>query len=437
LLSFIDSSKYFSNKVNSNQSLLEGITIGNYLFERYLGKGSFANVWLGKHVKTGNEVAIKVISKASIKSKSEQTRFTREVSFLKQVDHPFISSLFEEFQNEEYHFLVMEYAPNNTLLNLVYCGGRISEPLAKLYFSQLLSALDYLHTKWRIVHRDIKLENILLDANNNIRLIDFGLSNEFTTENPYLNSPCGSIYYAAPELLEKKPYTILADIFSAGVALFVMVTQEIPFPKTNNLKIILNWIKNSNFCYPSYLSYNLVELLKKMLTYDPQKRISLEEIQNHSWISSSRCPIIFSNKFYSQDKYLLFPKEGIDMEIVDELTRIGVDCNGLSTLLSERSFSGPVVPYLILRKRKITNEMKDLLRNLENESEKKNCESTKNLAKPFFGCGKINFLNSFNNHIQNSKVTTKVYQKSLKRPMVIKKVSSIQKDFQSKYQFNN
>jgi serine/threonine protein kinase len=200
-----------------------GYRVGAFILEERIGSGGFASVWRAHHVAANVAVAVKVIPKESIATPLARTRLTREITILRRLGHPFIAQLFEISQDADCHYLAMEYVENGNFLNHVNSNGRLSEDQARRYFSQLLWALDYLHTEHHVAHRDVKCENILLDRHLNIRVIDFGLSAQFTDVNPRLLTACGSPAYAAPEMVKGKPYTKAADIWSAGVLLFAIV----------------------------------------------------------------------------------------------------------------------------------------------------------------------------------------------------------------------
>jgi serine/threonine protein kinase len=162
------------------------LDIGDYRLKEKLGRGSFAVVWLAEHKILKTDVAIKVIARSAIESEDLQTRFVRELNIIKQMDHPFIAKLYEIITTSTHTYVVQELAERGSLLNLVNTHGRLPESNARRYFSQLVSALEYLHDERMIAHRDLKAENVLLDRNLNIRLIDFGLSQTFSKDTPQL-----------------------------------------------------------------------------------------------------------------------------------------------------------------------------------------------------------------------------------------------------------
>lgn len=163
-----------------------------FILESRLGSGSFASVWVAMHVNLRKKVAIKIISKHSVRSPKTRLRFEREAAIHKEIQHPHIASLFSVTENILNYYLVMEYIPGGSLHQKIATTGRLTEMEAHHYFVQILSALNYLHNEKHIAHRDLKADNIVIDQNNNIRLIDFGFSKYFQNENDPLTTLCGS-----------------------------------------------------------------------------------------------------------------------------------------------------------------------------------------------------------------------------------------------------
>ncbi|OCT81710.1 hypothetical protein XELAEV_18024218mg [Xenopus laevis] len=210
--------------------------IGNYRLLKTIGKGNFAKVKLARHVLTGKEVAVKIIDKTQLNSSSLQKLF-REVRIMKVLNHPNIVNLFEVIETEKTLYLVMEYASGGEVFDYLVAHGRMKEKEARAKFRQIVSAVQYCHQKL-IVHRDLKAENLLLDSDMNIKIADFGFSNEFTFGNK-LDTFCGSPPYAAPELFQGKKYDgPEVDVWSLGVILYTLVSGSLPFDG-QNLKQIM------------------------------------------------------------------------------------------------------------------------------------------------------------------------------------------------------
>uniref|UniRef100_A0A8C7U6K0 non-specific serine/threonine protein kinase n=1 Tax=Oncorhynchus mykiss TaxID=8022 RepID=A0A8C7U6K0_ONCMY len=238
--------------------------IGNYRLLKTIGKGNFAKVKLARHVLTGKELF-------------------REVRIMKLLNHPNIVKLFEVIETEKTLYLIMEYASGGEVFDYLVAHGRMKEKEARAKFRQIVSAVQYCHQKC-IVHRDLKAENLLLDADMNIKIADFGFSNEFTMGNK-LDTFCGSPPYAAPELFQGKKYDgPEVDVWSLGVILYTLVSGSLPFDG-QNLKELRERVLRGKYRIPFYMSTDCENLLKKFLILNPTKRGSLEQIMKDRWMN--------------------------------------------------------------------------------------------------------------------------------------------------------
>uniref|UniRef100_A0A668UL38 non-specific serine/threonine protein kinase n=1 Tax=Oreochromis aureus TaxID=47969 RepID=A0A668UL38_OREAU len=258
--------------------------VGNYRLLKTIGKGNFAKVKLARHIPTGREVAIKIIDKTQLNPSSLQKLY-REVRIMKILNHPNIVKLFEVIETEKTLYLVMEYASGGEVFDYLVAHGRMKEKEARAKFRQIVSAVQYCHQK-HIVHRDLKAENLLLDADMNIKIADFGFSNEFTVGGK-LDTFCGSPPYAAPELFQGKKYDgPEVDVWSLGVILYTLVSGSLPFDG-QNLKELRERVLRGKYRIPFYMSTDCENLLKRFLVLNPGKRGTLEQIMKDRWINSS------------------------------------------------------------------------------------------------------------------------------------------------------
>jgi len=270
------------NKDESNNPELSIASIGNYVFQKTVGEGNFAKVKLAKHKLTGVEVAIKIIDKTRIDEK-KLGKLYREVKIMKLLNHPNIVKLFEVIETKNTLFLVMEYSSGGELYDYLVVHGRMKEKEARVKFRQILAAVNYCHNK-RVIHRDLKAENLLLDANFDIKIADFGFSNYYDPDSK-LDTFCGSPPYAAPELFQGKRYTgPEVDIWSLGVILYVLTTGCLPFDG-KNLQEMRESVCRGKYRIPFYLSDSCEKLLRKFLIRDPNKRASLEMLIDDPWIN--------------------------------------------------------------------------------------------------------------------------------------------------------
>ncbi|XP_011610140.2 MAP/microtubule affinity-regulating kinase 3-like isoform X3 [Takifugu rubripes] len=257
--------------------------VGNYRLLKTIGKGNFAKVKLARHVLTGREVAVKIIDKTQLNPTSLQKLF-REVRIMKILNHPNIVKLFEVIETEKTLYLVMEYASGGEVFDYLVAHGRMKEKEARAKFRQILSAVQYCHQK-HIVHRDLKAENLLLDADMNIKIADFGFSNEFSVGGK-LDTFCGSPPYAAPELFQGKKYDgPEVDVWSLGVILYTLVSGSLPFDG-QNLKELRERVLRGKYRIPFYMSTDCENLLKRFLVLNPGKRGTLEQIMKDRWINT-------------------------------------------------------------------------------------------------------------------------------------------------------
>eukprot|EP00730_Choanoeca_flexa_P005513 TRINITY_DN11963_c0_g1_i5.p2 TRINITY_DN11963_c0_g1~~TRINITY_DN11963_c0_g1_i5.p2 ORF type:complete len:618 (+),score=95.81 TRINITY_DN11963_c0_g1_i5:3871-5724(+) len=257
-------------------------SISNYELLKTIGKGNFAKVKLARHKLTGVEVAVKIIDKASMKP-AHLAKLDREVSIMKRLHHPNIVQLYEVIDTETTLYLVMEYASGGEVFDYLVSHGRMKEKEARTRFRQIVSAIQYCHSKG-IVHRDLKAENLLLDKDLQIKIADFGFANLYDKD-VKLNTFCGSPPYAAPELFQGREYHGPAvDIWSLGVILFTLVSGALPFDGAN-IKELRDRVVRGKYRIPFFMSTDCERLLRRFLVLAPAKRCNLTAVMSDSWIN--------------------------------------------------------------------------------------------------------------------------------------------------------
>ncbi|XP_068072165.1 serine/threonine-protein kinase MARK2 isoform X27 [Danio rerio] len=312
--------------------------IGCYRLLKTIGKGNFAKVKLAKHILTGKEVAVKIIDKTQLNSSSLQKLF-REVRIMKLLNHPNIVKLFEVIETEKTLYLVMEYASGGEVFDYLVAHGRMKEKEARAKFRQIVSAVQYCHQKC-IVHRDLKAENLLLDADMNIKIADFGFSNEFTLGNK-LDTFCGSPPYAAPELFQGKKYDgPEVDVWSLGVILYTLVSGSLPFDG-QNLKELRERVLRGKYRIPFYMSTDCENLLKKFLVLNPTKRGSLEQIMKDRWMNVGHEDEELKPYIEPQPDYK-------DPKRTDIMIRMGYSLDEIQDSLINQKYNDVMATYLLL-----------------------------------------------------------------------------------------
>uniref|UniRef100_A0A672LGT4 non-specific serine/threonine protein kinase n=1 Tax=Sinocyclocheilus grahami TaxID=75366 RepID=A0A672LGT4_SINGR len=305
--------------------------IGCYRLLKTIGKGNFAKVKLAKHVLTGKEVRIAFT--LQIKN------LFREVRIMKLLNHPNIVKLFEVIETDKTLYLVMEYASGGEVFDYLVAHGRMKEKEARAKFRQIVSAVQYCHQKC-IVHRDLKAENLLLDADMNIKIADFGFSNEFTLGNK-LDTFCGSPPYAAPELFQGKKYDgPEVDVWSLGVILYTLVSGSLPFDG-QNLKELRERVLRGKYRIPFYMSTDCENLLKKLLILNPTKRGSLDQIMKDRWMNVGHEDDELKPYIEPQPDYK-------DPKRTDIMLRMGYSLDEIQDSLINQKYNDVMATYLLL-----------------------------------------------------------------------------------------
>ncbi|KAI5801921.1 kinase-like domain-containing protein [Pyronema domesticum] len=278
-----DLQKQRAKLVNSYQELLtefsssELRSVGNYQVGRLIGKGSFGKVYLATHKFTnGSKVVLK-------SARKEDANLAREIHHHRQLLHPHITRLYEVIVTETLVWLVLEYCPGDELFDYLIKNGRLSIQKTKRIFTQLVGAVSYVHLN-NCVHRDLKLENIMLDKNENVKLCDFGFTREYE-RNKLLQTFCGTVCYSAPEMLKGERYMAHAvDVWSLGVILYTLLCGELPFDEDieNDTKLK---ILNDEPKYPTDIPEDAISLIKAMLQKKPSMRPTLSELLAHPFLA--------------------------------------------------------------------------------------------------------------------------------------------------------
>jgi len=321
--------------------------IGKYRLLKTIGKGNFAKVKLAKHIPTGKEVAIKIIDKTQLNPGSLQKLF-REVRIMKTLDHPNIVKLFQVIETEKTLYLVMEYASGGEVFDYLVLHGRMKEKEARAKFRQIVSAVQYCHQK-KIIHRDLKAENLLLDSEMNIKIADFGFSNEFIPGNK-LDTFCGSPPYAAPELFQGKKYDgPEVDVWSLGVILYTLVSGSLPFDGST-LRELRERVLRGKYRIPFYMSTDCENLLKKFLVLNPARRASLEV----STSTTSQQTIMkdrWMNMGFEEEELLPFKEPTLDIsdqKRIEMLVTMGYPRTEVEESLRLHKFDDTYASYLLL-----------------------------------------------------------------------------------------
>ncbi|KAJ3416908.1 hypothetical protein HDV05_007966 [Chytridiales sp. JEL 0842] len=329
-------------------------SIGNYTIGKTIGEGSFGKVKLGVHKLTGQEVAIKVVDRIHAPT------VVREIETWRHLHHPNISQLYEVLVTENRIYMVTELCSGGEAFDYIVAHGKLPDRGAETrrIFRQVVEAVQYCHGKG-FVHRDLKLENVLLTSDLTVKVIDFGFTREYNDRN-LLDTYCGSVAYSAPEMISGIKYSgPLADIWSLGVILYTLVCGYLPFDDDNDV-LLHKKITQLDYELPDFLHSDTKDLITSILKLSPTERLSISSILAHPWFQDPTTPPSSPTSFTSgsslpsktplgstpEESKLVNILEGLGMDVTSILTSVHSNAcdqaSGLWYLLLEKHRSGKI-----------------------------------------------------------------------------------------------
>lgn len=314
------------NGSDTSSNARKRTSVGDWDFVKSIGAGSMGQVKLAVNRYTKQFAAIKIVPKAFThrpregreSNEAKDARVIREAAIGRLLEHPNISRLYDVFSMTGHFYLVFEYISGGQMLDYIISHGCVKETQARRFARSISSALDYCHHN-SVVHRDLKIENILIADDGDIRLIDFGLSNLFRRDN-LLRTFCGSLYFAAPELLNAMPYIgPEIDVWSFGIVIYVLVSGKVPF-EDKSMTVLHAKIKRGIIEYPQWLSSLCVDLLRRMLNVNPSERATLSDVMHHPWMCKG-----FDGPPESYiPRRLPLTYDSIDCRVIEEMEHLGI-----------------------------------------------------------------------------------------------------------------
>ena len=344
-----------------------------------LAGSEFVRVWraraVAEHQLTGHKVAVKILNRSRIRQLEMDEKVRREIKILKLFYHPHIIRLYEVIYTPTDIYMVMEFVPGGELFDFIVSNGRLSEPRARTMFQQLVSGVEYCH-QHMVVHRgglharercaadpprggdrkpeplasrlvcacaDLKPENLLLDAEQQLRIADFGLSNVMK-DGDFFKTSCGSPNYAAPEVISGKLYAgPEVDVWSCGVILYALLCGSLPFDD-ENIPNLFKKIKGGIFTLPGHMTDDIKDLISRMLVVDPLQRITIPEIRRHRWFTEA-LPLYLS---VTPDQ-IMSQFRALDEDVLSEVVmKIGFDRQELLEALQKQERNQMTVAYYLI-----------------------------------------------------------------------------------------
>ena len=331
---------YYKNEMEKLSSYIKNYYLENgkypetnsqfYLFGRQIGHGAFGKVNISLHVASGRLVAIKTFTKKNLKNKHAKNKIKHEIEMLSRLRHPFITQILDSFETDKHIFIVMEYICGD-LLGFIRKRGKLSESVTKVIFKQIIEGLKYIHRK-KIVHRDIKLDNILIDLTNTVKICDFGVSKKIN-KGDMMYDHCGTPAYIAPEIFKNHGYEGFAcDIWSAGVTLYYMLGGMQPFC-AESIKDLEKVILEGKYEKLEDVSPEANDLIDGMLQLDPKNRLTEDEILKHPWIVNINLSHRNKLNLFTDAEKILLSKFNVDYltsekaELIENFTLKNLETN--------------------------------------------------------------------------------------------------------------
>ncbi|KAG5116925.1 hypothetical protein JHK84_043038 [Glycine max] len=269
----------------------QGMRLGKYELGKTLGEGNFGKVKLARDTHSGKLFAVKILDKSKIIDLNNTDQIKREISTLKLLKHPNVVRLYKVLASKTKIYMVLEYVNGGELFDKIASKGKLKEAVGRKIFQQLIDCVSFCHNKG-VFHRDLKLENVLVDAKGNIKITDFNLSalpQHFRADG-LLHTTCGSPNYVAPEILANKGYDgATSDIWSCGVILYVILTGYLPFDD-RNLAVLYQKILKGEVQIPRWLSPGSQNIIKRMLDVNLKTRITMAMIKEDEWFKEGYSP---------------------------------------------------------------------------------------------------------------------------------------------------
>ncbi|XP_019097818.1 PREDICTED: pentatricopeptide repeat-containing protein At5g21222-like [Camelina sativa] len=271
--------------------------VGKYEVGKTIGECAFAKVRFAQDSETGQPVALMILDKEKVLNHKMADQIKRDISTMKLIYHPNVVQLYEVLASKAKMYIVLEFISGGELFEKIKNDGRMNEDDARRYFQQLINAVDYCHSRG-VYHRYLKPENLLLDAQGNLKVSDFGFSalSQQVEDNGLHHTACGIPNYAAPEVLIDQDYDgAKADLWSCGVILFVLLAGYLPF-EDSTLTTLHKKISSAEFSFPTWPSSGAKNLIVRILDPNPMTRITIPEILEDEWFKKDYKPAVFEEK---------------------------------------------------------------------------------------------------------------------------------------------
>ena len=336
--------------------------LGPFTIVDKLGEGAFARIYLAVHDEYSTPVCLKIYKEGEdIDQNMITTMATAEYEMATSVTHPLVAEAYDVWEYKGRKILMMEYVEGQCLLNYANNCGPLQEGELRTLFAEMLLAVESIHHQ-KVIHRDLKCENILIDPYGNIRIIDFGFARALGSSHSMARTVCGSPAYVAPEVIMAKPYDYKADIWSLGVILYAISVGSLPFDDSNISRQITRIMKQDPV-FPPEMSDSLKDLLQGMLRKDPETRLSMSEIKRHPWMTTD----CVGRQFYLSNQNLVICERKFFADLnlgILALMKFAGNSTALADQVRTCERTRDSLLYRIIRKRAVIDELTHLRQNI-------------------------------------------------------------------------
>ena len=334
--------------------ILHHEVLGDIVVMDMLTKGGYASIWKGYCVEMRTNICIKLDEK-----RDHDTE--KEFEMMKLLNHPLTCQYYGQLDINGRNAAIIQYIEGQTILQFVNSKGFIKETSARFLFIELLSIMNHLHNELKMIHQDLKCENIIVDTGNNLHLIDFGFAHLANDNTPISHSGCGTPGYIAPEVIMGQPYDFKSDIFSLGVLLYAMLTGTLPFVGANSDEIFKQTLQKT-VTYPANISRSAIDLMNGLMNKDPNQRPDIPHIFTHPWLNPYIRGHLYRPSTTALVNLYVFPPNGniFDRQVLQLLSEYGYDINALISDLRNNRPTKQTIQYIFLRRIQIERQLKNI-----------------------------------------------------------------------------
>ena len=399
--------------------ILHHAILGDIVVMDMLARGGYATIWKGYCVEMRTNICIKLDEKLDDNTQNE-------FEMMKLLNHPLTCQYYGQLEINGRNAAIIQYIEGQTILEFVNSKGFIKETSARFLFIELLSIMNHLHNELKMIHQDLKCENIIVDTGSNLHLIDFGFAHLATENLPISHSGYGTPGYIAPEVIMGQPYDFKSDIFSLGVLLYAMLTGTLPFVGSNSEEIFKQTLQKT-VTYPPNISRTAIDLMNSLMNKDPNQRPDIIHIFTHPWLNPYIRGHLYKPTTAPLINLYVFPPNGntFDRQVLQLLSEYGIDINSLISDLRNQRATKQALQYLFLRRISIERHLKNIQFSLFVE-----CQQTLDPAIPLIMTGS-QVHNSSNGgllHNQSNHGTSQSVTPNKPYPLIIQpKMNCMQK----------